>query len=207
MSSASERPLPTDERLVAEALAGDTEARRILYERHVGYVSGMTRRMLRSADASEDVVQDAFILAFRKLATLRDGNAFRGWLATIAVRLVRQRIRYARLLRVLGVDVAIDDVPLAELARDDVTAEARSELAAIDAALATLPANQRIAWMLRHVEDEPLAVVVERCGCSLATAKRWIGAADACVRARVGAGNDGVAPRAAGDGGAEEVLA
>jgi RNA polymerase sigma-70 factor (ECF subfamily) len=172
-----------DAALVARAIAGEATARRKLYERHVGYVAGMTKRMLRSLEGSDDVVQDAFVLAFQKLPTLRDGAAFRPWLATIAVRLVRQRIRYARVLRVFGIHLAIDDVPLHELAHEDVSAEARLELRAIDAALAALPASQRIAWMMRNVEGEPLEIVADACGCSLATVKRWIAVAEARVRA------------------------
>ena len=44
-------------------------------------------------------------------------------------------------------------------------------------ALDALPANQRLAWILRHVEGESLAVVASRCECSLASAKRHIGRA------------------------------
>jgi RNA polymerase sigma-70 factor (ECF subfamily) len=48
-----------------------------------------------------------------------------------------------------------------------------------------LPAHQRIAWMLQHVEGEPLESVAAACNCSLATVKRWIAAADQRVRAHV----------------------
>ena len=177
------RPAEPDAALVVRAASGEATARRKLYERHVGYIAGMTKRMLRSIEGSDDIVQDAFVLAFQKLSTLRDGAAFRPWLATIAVRLVRQRIRYARVLRMFGIHLAIDDVPLHDLAHEDLSAEARLELRAIDAALAALPASQRVAWMMRNVEGEPLELVADACGCSLATVKRWIAAADARVRA------------------------
>jgi RNA polymerase sigma-70 factor (ECF subfamily) len=40
-----------------------------------------------------------------------------------------------------------------------------------------LPANERLAWTLRHIEGEQVEAVASLCGCSLATAKRRIAAA------------------------------
>lgn len=169
--------------LVERVLTGDAGSREKLYRRHVDYVANMSARLLRSVDASEDVVQDAFVMAFERLATLRDPDAFRSWLAAIAVSFVRRRLRKQRLLRSLGLGGERDDTAaLDRLATDDTTAETRSELAALDMVLRALPANQRIAWMLRHVEGEPLEAVAIACDCSLATVKRWIAAADARVQ-------------------------
>jgi RNA polymerase sigma-70 factor (ECF subfamily) len=178
-------PAVPDEVLVTRVLSGDSASRRMLYERHVDYVTGMSARLLRSLDASEDVVQDTFVMAFERLSSLRDPGAFRSWLAAIAVSFVRRRLRKQRLLRVLGLDGGHDDAALDRLARHDTSAEARSELAALDFVLQTLPANQRIAWMLRHVEGEPLGEVAAACDCSLATVKRWIATADETIRAHL----------------------
>jgi RNA polymerase sigma-70 factor, ECF subfamily len=175
----------TDGALVAGVRAGDAKSKERLYRRHVDYIAGMCARLLRSVDASEDVTQDAFVLAFSKIELLRDPGAFRGWLAVIAVHEVRKRLARQRLLAFFGLDHGLDDAPLDELAREDLSVEARSELAALDLVLQSLPPNQRIAWMLRHVEDEPLEAVAEACRCSLATVKRWIAAADERVKEHV----------------------
>jgi RNA polymerase sigma-70 factor (ECF subfamily) len=171
--------------LVRRALAGDAKSKERLYRKHVDYIAGMSARLLRSVEASEDVTQDTFLLAFERLRSLRDPGAFRGWLASIAINQVRRRLSRQRLLRVLGLDRSLEETPLDDLARDDASAEARSELAALDLVLRQLPTKHRIAWMLRHVEDEPLEDVAQACNCSLATAKRWIVAADAVVQERV----------------------
>jgi RNA polymerase sigma-70 factor (ECF subfamily) len=178
-------PEVSDAVLVARILSGEAASREVLYKRHVDYVSGMSARLLRSIDASQDVTQDAFVMAFERLSTLRDPAAFRGWLAAIAVSFVRRRLRKQRLLRALGLDGSHDDAALDRLAREDTVAETRSELAALDLVLQTLPANHRIAWMLRHVEGDALDDVAAACDCSLATAKRWISAADERVRAHL----------------------
>jgi RNA polymerase sigma-70 factor, ECF subfamily len=181
----------SDRELVAGARAGDATSKERIYLRHVDYIAGMSARLLRSIDASEDVVQDAFVIAFSKLGSLRDPDAFRGWLASITVRLVRRRLARQRLLGFLGLDRGLDDAPLDELARDDLSLEARSELAALDLVLQQLPAHQRIAWMLRYVEDEPIENVAEACGRSRATVKRWISAADRRVKAYVRIATEG----------------
>jgi RNA polymerase sigma-70 factor, ECF subfamily len=179
------RDVEGDAELVRAALAGDAASKERLYLRHVDYVAGMSARLLRSIDASEDVVQDSFVIAFEQLSTLRDPAAFRGWLASIAVSQVRRRLSRWRILRALGLDRPLEDAPLGALAREDLSAEARSELAALDSILARLPVNHRIAWMLRYVDDLPLEEVARSCDCSLASVKRWIAAADARVRTKV----------------------
>jgi len=175
-------PEESDAVLVEQACAGDTASKERLYRRHVDYVAGMCARLLRSLEASEDVVQDAFVIAFEQLASLREPAAFRGWLAAIAVSQVRRRLSRQRLLRVFGLDRSLDEAPLDALVREDTSAEVRSELAALDVVLRQLPPNHRVAWMLRYVEDEPLEDVATSCRCSLATVKRWIAAADARVQ-------------------------
>jgi RNA polymerase sigma-70 factor (ECF subfamily) len=180
--SASEPLEAPDAVLVAGIRAGNERCRERIYLKHVDYIAGMCTRLLRSIEASEDVVQDTFIIAFSRLDSLREPAAFRGWLASIAVSQVHRRLARERLRRFLGFDQALGDAPLDELGREDLSAEARSDLAALDMVLQTLPVRQRLAWMLRYVEGEPVEAVAEACGCSRATVKRWIAAADERVR-------------------------
>jgi RNA polymerase sigma-70 factor (ECF subfamily) len=172
----------SDAMLVAGIRAGDESCKAQIYLKHVDYIAGMAARLLRSIDASEDVVQDTFVIAFSSLASLREPAAFRGWLASIAVSQVHRRLSRERLRRFFGFDQGLGDAPLDELGREDLSAEARSDLAALDLVLQTLPVRQRLAWMLRYVEDEPIDAVAQACGCSRATVKRWIFAADQRVR-------------------------
>lgn len=171
-------PYDSDADLVEGVRSGNTRCKERIYLKHVDYVAGMCTRLLRSVEASEDVVQDTFVIAFSKIDSLRDAGAFRGWLASIAISQVRRRLGRQRLLRFLGLDGGLDDAPLDELAREDLSVEARSELAALDHVLQQLPHNHRIAWMLRYVEDEPLDAIAEACRCSRATVKRWIASAN-----------------------------
>jgi RNA polymerase sigma-70 factor, ECF subfamily len=179
-------PLPTadalgDAELVARALDGDRWSRDVLYRRHACYLLAISTRLLSNRNEGEEVVQDTFVVGFEQLGKLREPSALRAWLTQIAVSLVRRRLRRARLLRILGLDRGSDDAALAELAAPTLRPDDHAELALVDRMLRSMPADRRIAWMLRRVEGLPLAEVASLCDCSLATAKRRIAVVDAEV--------------------------
>ena len=176
----------SDAQLVARAIEGDRWGREMLYRRHAAYLLAIAARLLGNRGEGEEVVQDTFVTAFEQLSALREPAALRGWLAQIAVSLGRRRLRRGRLMRVLGLDRGADDATLAVLAAPGSRPDQRAELALIDRALSNVSANVRIAWMLRLVEGLELAEVASACGCSLATVKRRIAAAEEAVRAHIG---------------------
>jgi RNA polymerase sigma-70 factor, ECF subfamily len=168
----------TDAELVARALDGERLALHLLYSRHVCAVAERITRLLARSVEAEDVVQDAFIAAFRDLPQLGERERFAPWLMSIAVRQAHRRFRRRRLLARFGLDQGADDARLAQVADPAASPEQRAELARLDGKLARVPADQRLAWMLRHVEGCTLDEVAEQCGCSLATAKRWLDKAE-----------------------------
>jgi RNA polymerase sigma-70 factor (ECF subfamily) len=172
-----------DADLVARALDGDGRAEDALYRRHARHVVDTVRRLLGRYSDADDVVQDAFMIAFEQLKGLRDPGLFRAWLTQIAVTRVLRLLRRRRLQRALGLDRGTDDATLEALADTGVRPDVAADLALIDTILATVPASARVAWMLRYVEGFALAEVAGACGCSLATAKRWIAAVEVRVAA------------------------
>lgn len=178
----------SDEDLVVRARGGDRWAAQELFRRHVGPVAATATRLLGDPVAAEDVVQDAFAIALEKLGTLRDPPAFRKWIVQIAVSQVHRVFRRRRFLRFFEPDLGPGS--LSYLVSDDVGPEARAELELLDRELRRLPAEQRVAWMLRHVEGMELREVADACDCSLATAKRRIDAAQVRVERHVRVGTD-----------------
>jgi RNA polymerase sigma-70 factor (ECF subfamily) len=176
---------PSDAELARRAGGGDRWAEEAFYRRHVREVVGLAQRLLGNSWDAEDVAQETFIAAFQLWGQLRDSERARSWLMQIAVRQVHRKFRKRRLLRLLGLDHAVDDLPLDALAHDDTSAEVRSELMVLESVLKSMPAKRKIAWMLRHVEGLPLEEVAQQCDCSLATAKRRIAAAQRAVCRKV----------------------
>jgi RNA polymerase sigma-70 factor, ECF subfamily len=170
-----------DAELVARARSGDRWSRDVLYRRHAPYLLALSTRLLASRIDGEEVVQDTFLVALEQLNSLREPAALRAWLASIAVSLVRRRLRRSRLLRFLGLDRGFEDATLAALAAPGLGPDDRADLALVDRMLERMSTDLRIAWMLRRVEGLALAEVATACACSLATAKRRIAAADVQV--------------------------
>jgi RNA polymerase sigma-70 factor, ECF subfamily len=170
---------PSDEVLVLrvrERDAGATNAFETLYRRHAATALNLAVRIQGSTSDVEDIVHDAFVRAHQRIGELRDPAAFRSWLGSIVVRLVRTRLRRRRLVAVLGLATP-EPVDLDAIASPSADPEVRALLAQVYALLQTLPADERIAWTLRHVERHRLESVAGLVGCSLATAKRRIGRA------------------------------
>jgi RNA polymerase sigma-70 factor (ECF subfamily) len=178
-------PSESDGELVRRARRGDRWAEEALYHRHARTVTRVVLRVLGRSSDAEDVVQDAFIVAFAGLRDLRDEDAFAGWLLQIAVRKVYRRFRRLKLLRALGLDRGEDDANLAQQVDPRANPETRAALGEVVRLLERLSAEDRVAWVLRRVEGEPLDVVAAACGCSRATVKRRIARADAVIRAHV----------------------
>ncbi len=177
---------PSDEALVERALRGDAWAEEAIFRRYATKVLALAERLLRRTAEADDVVQDTFADAFTKLRTLRHPEAFRSWLFGIAVRRVRRRQRRMAFRRALGLDRGLDDATLAMVASPDCSPDRIAELSRIDRILTELHPDQRNAWMLRRVEGEKLEDIASIVGCSLATAKRRIRAADVLIRAALG---------------------
>lgn len=187
------RPVPrveaaldtTDAELVSRARQGDRWAQEAIFRRYVRDVTLLCEHLLRRRQDANDVTQDTFASALSSLDSLRDPAALRSWLLGIAVNRVRRRDRWSAWLRLLGLDRGFDDASLPMVASRDLSPEGHAELALVQNALSTLSAGVRAAWILRHVEGEKLDDVAAILGCSLATAKRRIAAADARVQRHV----------------------
>ncbi len=82
----------SDERQVVDAvLGGDAGAFRHLVERESRSVIATCTRILGDRSEAEDVAQEAFVIAYRSLATWRADGPFGAWLSRIAVRLAIRR--------------------------------------------------------------------------------------------------------------------
>jgi len=80
------QPAPTDDLdLVRETLAGNQLSFQLLVEAHQERIFGLVRHYTRSAVEVEDIVQDTFIKAFRKLESFQHQSSFSTWIYRIAV--------------------------------------------------------------------------------------------------------------------------
>ena len=178
-----------DAALVVRARGGDRWAHEAIFRRHVDAVLSLATRMLGRTGEADDVAQDTFAVALTRLDRLDEPERLRSWLLGIAVHRVQRRLRQRRWLSFFGLD-SDEGGGLFELVAPGASPEVRGELVLIDAMLERLPVEQRVAWMLRHVEGEALADIATMTSVSLATVKRRIDAAERAIEAAVGEGSE-----------------
>lgn len=127
--------------LVEAAREGDRPAFAELYRRYARMVHGILTARVPRADV-DDLVQDVFLQAMRRIASLRDPAAFGGWLAAIARNHGNDHLRQARATEPL------DDA--AAVVTGDGTAGLEAQ--AVLSALRALPEAYRETLVLRLVE-------------------------------------------------------
>jgi RNA polymerase sigma-70 factor (ECF subfamily) len=153
-----------------------------IYRRYCRYVAAVILRLDGRGSEVEDLVQDVFVEAARGIRRLRQPEAIKGWLATIAVRTVRRRLRLRRIWRFLGLD---RDAGLAGLVDPAASPVDRLLLRSVYGVLDGLPVEERLAFALHTIEGEKLEAVAKLCGCSFATAKRRVARAQRAIEEKL----------------------
>lgn len=157
-----------------------------LYADYAQLVAWFASRLVTRPDEVEDVVQEVFMIAASNLSSLTDPPKIRGWLKTVTLRRVGRRLRWARMRARFGMGSVSTDAVEHLVAAPHASPEDRAALRELLNVLGQLPVELRIAWTLRHMHEEPLESVAELAGCSLATAKRRIAAAQQRIQKELG---------------------
>jgi RNA polymerase sigma-70 factor (ECF subfamily) len=160
MPDPSRPPAPQVAALVDRARRRDPAAFRDLFQAHVGSVHRVVRRMVGPNGDVEDLVQTAFVEAFRSLPDFRGDALFSTWLTRITVRVTMRaaRRRHPR-------SASLDDVmePASPAAGPEQVAAAREALAMVETLLAELRPKRRAAFVLHVLEgysvDEVAAIL------------------------------------------------
>lgn len=167
-----------DAGLVDRARGGDLEALEQLLVRHQASAYTAALRLLGQTADAEDVLQETLVRGYTRLGELETGAAFGGWLRRIAVHLSLNVLRRRGQIHFESLDGARGEpgsVPERDL-RDEreptpeealVAADLRTE---VELLVRSLPADQRVAVVLRDMYDYDVAEIaaVQRCGISAA---------------------------------------
>jgi RNA polymerase sigma-70 factor, ECF subfamily len=137
---------------IRRVATGDQAAFRALVLRYQGPLYVFALRMVRRPSVAEELVQEAFVRAFRAAPRYKPAASVSTWLFHITARLAMNEAARAHHRREIARDVP--DVPTET--RSPLEELERSELSkAIETALAQLPPQQRAAVILARFEDLP----------------------------------------------------
>lgn len=166
------------ELLIERARGGDTRAFEDLARREERALYRHALRIVGTTSDAEDIVQDALFSAWRSIASFQ-GLSFRAWLFRIATNRALDQLRSRKRRPELPLDPPDDDdVTWAEPVAPgpDLTQLAgdREALAAVETALASLPAEQRTALLLRDVEGFPYEEIAVITSVEIGTVKSRI---------------------------------
>jgi RNA polymerase sigma-70 factor (ECF subfamily) len=162
-----------DATLMRRHVDGDPDAFGEIVRRHRDRLWAVAIRTLGNPDDAADALQDALVNAFRRAATFRAESAVTTWLHRIVVNACLDRVRRSAARPVVALTADVDvsspgpDPGMQTALRLDV-----------QAALATLPPEQRVPLVLVDMEGYPVSEVAEMLGCPVGTVK------SRCARAR-----------------------
>ena len=158
-----------DAELVARCRAGDSDAFEALYREHSPRLYALARRMTGSSQESEDLLQDIFLQAHRKLDSYRGDAALGTWLYRLAIRQCLDFLR-SRHGRMSAASTSLaDDGPHMPSIRE--TPGARID---IERAVAQLPPGCRTAFVLHDVEGLEHKQIAEMLGVTESTSKSQV---------------------------------
>lgn len=145
-------PIPSagldDATLVVRAREGDLAAFEALLRRYQKRIYQLALRMTSNRADAEDVVQEVFVSAWRRLPEIQREAAFSGWLYTTATNRCLTLLRRRR--PVAELDDSITSAAIGSMEDPEGAAQTSAQLAALTQALSLLTDEQRAVWLLRE---------------------------------------------------------
>jgi RNA polymerase sigma-70 factor (ECF subfamily) len=143
-----------DAELIRQSLAGETDAFGLLVRRYQHVMYTVALRMVGNGEDARDVTQDAFVKAYRQLATFDPNYRFFSWMYRIVINESFNVIRARRPQEPIDSAVAAKGTPFE-------TALAGERHAHIEAALQRLTPEYRSVVVLRHFAGQSYAEIAD----------------------------------------------
>jgi RNA polymerase sigma-70 factor, ECF subfamily len=152
----------SDDQALARARAGDREGFRLLVERHSRGLFRLAHRMTGNEHDAEDVVQEAFLRAYKRLDQFEDRSQVGSWLFRIAANcaydLLRARQRRSRHFEPEGAPGGADAVTAVDAGPERLAAGSDVRRG-VEAAMSEMSDRERSAFALRHFEGWSIAEI------------------------------------------------
>lgn len=170
-----------DRLLVERVQRGDKQAFGLLVSKYQRKLARLLSRMIWNAADVEDVVQESFIRAYRALPNFRNDSAFYTWLYRIGVNSAKDWLvsNRARISATSAVDIEdVGNYEIGEHHRDNDTPEevlmSKQIAATVNAAVADLPEDMRMAVSLREIDGLSYEEIAEAMNTPVGTVRSRI---------------------------------
>ena len=175
-----------EQALIASARQGDVRAFNQLVMLYQSMAYNVAYRILNEPDGAADATQDAFLSAFKAMPKFR-GGSFKAWLLRIVTNACYDQLRFKQRRPASSLDdlpVEADHTPyLHDPSEGPGEYAERQELnRTIQAAISTLPAEQRVVVVLSDVQGLSYQEIAQATGLSLGTVKSRLSRARAKLR-------------------------
>jgi RNA polymerase sigma-70 factor, ECF subfamily len=157
------------------AQAGDAAAFEFLYELHSRRVYALCLRMVSNPCDAEDLMQEAFLQLFRKIATFRGESAFSTWLHRMTVNVVLMRLR-KKALPVASLEETTEPDedgggPRKDLGAPDLRLSGAVDRVNLERSIDRLPPGYRTVFVLHDVQGYEHNEIAGIMGCSVGNSK------------------------------------
>ena len=173
-----------DQELVERVQAGDKRAFDLLVLKYQRKVQRLVSRFVRDSGEVDDVVQEAFIKAYRALPTFRGEAAFYTWIYRIAINCAKNYLASPARRIVPASDLMSEDDEdmesferndgLHDVATPDAEYASKQIAEAVNRAMAALPDDLRTAVTLREIEGLSYEEIAEAMECPIGTVRSRI---------------------------------
>ena len=169
---------PSDIELVSRARLGEVVAFEQLVRRYDRKVLSIASLYTRNEEDAKDIYQEAFLRVYRGLPGFRGKSQFSTWLYRVVTNVCLSYQR--KTLKVKS--VSLEDEEFGQTAAATASGDDSPEKLFGDAeisqhvsnALATLPDQQRLVFILRHFQDLKLSEIADTMNCAEGTVKRYL---------------------------------
>jgi RNA polymerase sigma-70 factor (ECF subfamily) len=157
--------------LISAAQAGDRTAFDELVRQTYVDTYTLALRLCSDEEDARDVVQDAYLRAWRSIGSFRGDAAFTTWLYRITANCASTFVARRRRLRTEQLPTYLEPADLHPEAQPEGMAESSADLEQVSRALAELPPKLRAVVVLKDVYDLPHEAIADELGISVSAAK------------------------------------
>jgi RNA polymerase sigma-70 factor, ECF subfamily len=165
----------TEAEAIRLAQAGNAAAFEFLYQMHSRRVYALCLRMVGNPADAEDLLQEAFLQLFRKIATFRGESAFSTWLHRMTVNVVLMRLRKKSLPAASLEEVTEPDEetggPRKDIGAPDLGLSGAVDRVNLQRAVEQLPPGYRTVFVLHDVQGYEHNEIADIMDCSVGNSK------------------------------------